>query len=212
MTLVEVAVAVGILAIILGGILASLMQMRRLAAVSVAQNAALTIVQGYIEQLKNMSLQQFVNADPADSQNNPRLTVSFVLPTLKDSSATVIPLTATPSGVTLTGSPWGTTPTGVYDNLQTFDMDSRAIPGMDTWATIWPGANTSLTPYPTTVPGKTDLCMNFWVQITDLTPTSSSQCKAYSVVIYYTYRYRDGNRVKYIMDSVRTIRSAVQTF
>ena len=215
MTLVEVAVAVGILSIIVGGILASLLQMRRLAAVSVSQNAALTIVQGYIEQLKNMPLQQFVNADPADSQNNPRLTVSFVLPTLKDQSATVVQLSTTPSTVamaTLTGATPGVTPAGVVDNLQAFDMDSRAIPGTNTWQTIWPGANSSTTPYPSATPGKTDLCMNFWVQITDLTPTSAAQCKAYGVVIVYTWRYLDGARIKYNLDYVRTIRSVVQTY
>jgi type II secretory pathway pseudopilin PulG len=215
MTLVEVAVSIGILAILLGGILASLIQMRRLAAVSVSQNAALTIVQGYIEQLKNIPLQQFVNANPADAQNNPQLNVSFTLPTLKDTSTTVISLRTTPNTVpitTLTGATPGVTPTGVVDNLQAFDMDSRDVPGMDTWASIWPGANYALTAYPTTVPGKTDLAMNFWVRIEDLTPTSSAVCKAYGVVIVYTVRYRDGNRIRYKLESVRTIRSAVQTF
>ena len=91
-------------------------------------------------------------------------------------------------------------------------MDSRAIPGTDTWATIWPGANTTLTTYPTTVPGKTDLCMNFWVRIEDLSPSAPSVTKAYGVVIVYTYRYRDGGRYKFTQSSVRTIRSAVQTF
>ncbi len=215
MTLVEVIVASGVLAVMLGGILSSLIQMRRQAAAGVAQNTALTIVQGYIEQIKNIPLQDFVNSDPVDKQNNPRLTVSFALPTLKDQNATVIPLYTTPSTValtTLTGAQPGVTPTGVVDNLQTFDMDSRQIPGTATWATVWPGANSTLTPYPTTVPGKTDLRMNFWVQIADLSPTSSAQSKVYSVVIVYTWQYLDGGNIKYRMDSVRTMRSGVQTF
>lgn len=215
MTLVEVTVAVGVFAIIMVGILVSLLQMRRDAAISVTQNSALTIVQGYIEQIKNIPLQQFVNADTADTQNNPRLTVSFTLPTLKDQSATAIPLNTTPSTVTLAtlmGPAPGVTPTGAVDNLQSFDMDSRAIAGTETWASIWPGANSTLTPYPTTVPGRTDLRMNFWVQITDLTPTSPAQCKAYGVLIVYTWQYLDGKRIRYARDSVRTIRSAVQTF
>jgi type II secretory pathway pseudopilin PulG len=215
MTLVEVAMAVGVLALVLGGILSSLVQMRRQAAAGVAQTTALTIVQGYIEQIKNIPLQQFVNADPADRQNNPRLTVSFALPTLKDQSATAVPLYTTPSTVplhTLTGAKPGVTPTGGVDNLQSFDLDSRATPGAATWATIWPGANFSLTPYPVTNPGKTDLRMNFLVQISDLTPASSAQSKIYSVVIVYTWQYLDGNQIKYRMDSVRTMRSAVQTY
>lgn len=215
MTLVEVVVAVGVLALMLGGILSSLIQMRRQAAASVAQNSALTIVHGYIEQIKNIPLQQFVNSDPADKQNNPRLTVSFALPTLKDQSATVVQLFTTPSTValhTMTGAKPGVTPTGVVDNLQSFDMDSRNTPGTATWAAIWPGANSALTPYPTGLPGKTDLRMNFWVHISDLSPTSSVQSKVYGVVIVYTWQYLDGGLVKYRMDSVRTMRSGVQTY
>jgi hypothetical protein len=104
------------------------------------------------------------------------------------------------------------TPTGVVDNLQSFDMDARTNAGTTTWAAIWPGANTALTPYPSTTPGKSDLRMNFWVQISDLTPTASSKCKAYGMVIVYTWQYVDGNKIRYAMDSVRTVRSAVQTF
>ncbi|MBI5771526.1 MAG: hypothetical protein HZA93_27380 [Verrucomicrobia bacterium] len=215
MTLVEVAVAVGVLAVMLGGILTSLVQLRRQAAASLAQNSALTIVQGYIEQIKNIPVQQFVNSDPADRQNNPRLTVSFALPTLKDQGATVIPLNTTPSTVplyTLTGATPGITPTGVVDNLQSFDLDSRETAGTATWATLWPGVNTALTPYPTTVPGKTDLRMNFWVQIGDLTPAASAQSKIYSVVIVYTWQYQEGGVSKHHMDSVRTLRSGLQTY
>jgi type II secretory pathway pseudopilin PulG len=215
MTLVEVMVATGLLAIMLGGILSSLIQMRRQAAASVAQNTALTIVQGYIEQIKNIPLQQFVNSDPADKQNNPRLTVSFALPTLKDQNAALGSLLTTPSTVllsTLTGAKPGVTPTGAVDNLQSFDMDSRQAQGTASWATVWPGANSTLTPYPATVPGKTDLRMNFWVQISDLSPSSSAQSKVYSVVIVYAWQYLDGGIIKYRMDSVRTIRSGVQTF
>jgi hypothetical protein len=54
--------------------------------------------------------------------------------------------------------------------------------------------------------------MNFWVQISDLTPTAAPRCKAYGLVIVYTWQFMDGTRTRYGMDSVRTIRSAVQTF
>lgn len=215
MTLVEVATAMGVMSIMIAGVLAAFMQTRRLASASVAQNCAITIVQGYIEQLKNMPLQQFVNASPSDPQNTPNLSNSFELPTMKDQIDVNVELMTTPSTVsiaTLTGATPGTTPTGVVDNLQTFDMDTQVVAGTTTWATIWPGANTTLTPYPTTVPRKTDLRMNFWVQISDLTPTASPKCKAYGILLVYTWQYLDGGRVKYVTDSVRAIRSAVQTF
>jgi type II secretory pathway pseudopilin PulG len=215
MTLIEIAISMGILSIMMAGILGSLVQTRRLAASSVAQNCAVTIVQGYIEQLKNMPLQQFINSSAVDTQNNPNLTVSFSLPTMKDQTDTTVELLTTPSTVaidTLVNATAGTTPTGVYDNLQSFDMDSQSVPGTTTWASIWPGANTTLRAYPTIVPGQTDLRINFWVQITDLTPTASPKCKAYGLLIVYTWQYVDGTRIKYATDSIRAIRSAVQTF
>ena len=251
MTLIEVVIALGVMSIMLAGILAALMQTRRLASASVAQNCALTIVQGYVEQMKNMPLQQFVNASAADAQITPHLDSSFYLPTMKSpipppadtpapnrlkTTQTTVTLTAaTAAGLqtyytalaasvaTLTSATPGVTPTGVVDNLQTFDMDLVTSAATTTWAAVWPGANTTLTPYPvsdlttypnheTDPPRKTDLRMNFWVQIYDLTPTSSSKCKAYGFIIVYTWQYLDGGRVKYAMDSVRSIRSAVQTF
>ena len=136
MTLVEVAVAMGVMTIMVAGVLTAFMQTRRLAASSVAQNCAITIVQGYIEQLKNMPLQQFVNASAADTMNNPNLTVSFELPTMKDQTDTDVEIVTTPSTgatSTLTGGTPGVTPSGVYDNLQSFDMDSRSLAGTTTW-------------------------------------------------------------------------------
>lgn len=71
MTLLEVMFAVGILTVAFGGILASFMQSRRLTEGSVYQNAALTIVQGYVEQIKNMDINQMVGG--SDSSGNPVL-------------------------------------------------------------------------------------------------------------------------------------------
>ena len=215
LTLVEVITSLALLSMVISGVLASILQSRRSAAISLTQSCALTVVQGYMEQIKNIPLQSFVNAATTDLMNNPNLTVSFTLPTLKDATNTTIQLKTTPSSVaasTLTGATAGTTPTGVVDNLQSFDMDSRAVAGTDTWATIWPNANSTLTPYPSTIPGKTDLRINFWVQISDLTPTASPKCKAYGILIVYTWQYRDGKNTRYLMGSIRSIRSAVQTF
>ncbi len=215
LTLLEVITSLALLAMVITGVLASIVQARRSAAISITQSCAITVVQGYMEQLKNIPLQSFVNASPTDQLNTPNLTVSFTLPTIKDATNTAIQLVTTPSGIaasTLTGATPGTTPTGVVDNLQSFDMDSRATPGTETWATVWPGANSTLTPYPSTVPGKTDLRMNFWVQITDLSPSASPKCKAYGILIVYTWQYLEGKNKRYMLSSIRSIRSAVQTF
>lgn len=232
MTLLEVMVAMGIMSIMMAGILAALMQTRRLSAASVAQNCALTIVQGYVEQLKNMPLQQFVNSALNDQYLNPNISASYNLFTLKDQALPyrglnpTSQLWTTPPSVplsTLTGAtPLGTTPTNVVDNLQRFDMDNVAIATATSWSAVWPNANHAKAypaydsvNYPNDhngQPGSTDLCMNFWVRIEDLTPTATSMCKAYGYVIVYTWQYLDGGRVRYAMDSVRSVRSAVQTY
>ena len=224
MTLVEIITAMGVMSIMMASVLAAFIQTRRLAAASVAQNCATTIVQGYIEQIKGLTLKDFINS--TDSTNViPNLTVSYPLPTMKDptSGDAWIQLATTPSTVaatTLTGATPGISPTGAVDNLQSFDMDSRSTAGTNTWATAWPGhinnyPGTAPTTTPASnpnVPGTTDLRMNFWVQISDLTPTITPKCKAYQILLVYTWQYVDGGRVKYRMDTVRTIRSAVQTF
>lgn len=214
MTLVEVMVALSVMVIVLVGVLATFIQSRRLTAATLAQNCALTIVQGYVEQLKNLPLKDFVNASPTDPQDNPNITTSFTLPTIKDQESAAssdIELTTTPSTVDssllLNATP-GTTPTGAVDNLQSFKLDVDNAAGTTTWKAAWPNAKT----FPSTTPGTNDLLMNFWVQITDLTPSSSAKCKAYGVLIVYTWQFKDGVRVHYVSGSVRTIRSAIQTF
>lgn len=216
MTLMEVITALAIMTMIIGGVLATLLQTRRLGTASIAQSCAITIVQGYVEQLKNIPFKDFINGTGSQS-DIPQLSASYSLPTKKDqtSSDPINTIETTPPSIPastlLNGTP-GVTPTGVYDNLQSFDMDSTNTAGTTTWAAAWPGANTSLVPYPTNKPGANDLRMNFWVQITDLTPNATPKCKAYGILIVYTWQYIDGGKIKYAKDSVRTIRSAVQTF
>ena len=229
MTLIEVIMALAVMLILIAGVLATFVQSRRLSAASIAQSCATTIVEGYIEQLKNIPLFQFINGGGAQSEV-PQLGTSFVLPTMKDQVAghAWIQLATTPSTVsaaTMLNATPGTTPANVVDNLQSFDMDNRSATGTTTWALAWPNARnyppsppatpvtTPATPtYVANIPGLNDLRMNFWVQISDLTPTAPPKSKAYGILIVYTYQYIDGGKVKYVQNSVRTIRSAVQTF
>ena len=53
-TLVETAISMGVLAVLMVGVLSALMLSRRMTEGSIYQNSALTIIQGYIEQMKNM--------------------------------------------------------------------------------------------------------------------------------------------------------------
>lgn len=225
MTLVEVMFAVGVLTLVMGGLLATFMQSRRLTEGSVYQNAALTIVQGYIEQMKNMDIGQLVGG--YDAAGNPVLNPSsYSIPVYYDDLTLDALQTSTGTPVAISSVSSGVTPTGgaVVDNLKTFDMtkdlDATNMANVDdlsyamttqvTWQSVWPGAQN----YPVTTvrAGKNDLHLNIWVWIKDETVTAQRSSKIYSITVIYSWAYTDGGRVKYMSDVVRTLRSAVMTW
>jgi type II secretory pathway pseudopilin PulG len=122
-TLVEVAVAMLLLSMVIVGLLGSLMQSRRLTEASIYQNTANTIIQGYIEQMKNMEV-----SDLTQSPIRTRLDQT-TLDTLKPSPLPVI----NKSTVVL-----GTIPTGVEDNAKVFDINNTpGNPADDLRINIW---------------------------------------------------------------------------
>jgi Tfp pilus assembly protein PilV len=219
MTLTEVMIALCVLALAMGGTFAALMQSRRLTEGSIGQNSALTIVQGYVEQMKNMELTELVGG--SDGKGNPVLnTASYSIPTRLDESHTDPLLTSTGSPPALSSITPGVTPSGVVDNLKNVDMirdsSSTSSYSADTtgaattvqvpWNTAWPGAST----FPAGNVGATDLKINIWVWVSDLS-TSAAQ-RVYGVTLIYTSQYTDGGKVKYQLGTVRTIRSVVPTY
>jgi len=223
MTLIEVAIALSILALTLGGVLAALVQSRRLTEGSVAQNSALTIVQGYVEQMKNMELMQIVNAtsDPA-SGGVANLSGSFSIPTRYKEPPTSGSDNGQDPLQTTTGTPPalstltpGVTPTGVVDNLKDFPDNSGTQGATLAWSTLWPHAQNYPTPSSlvltsTAYPG--DLHLNMWVWVQDLSGTSANAATVYGITVIYTYQVLDGARTRYVMGEIRTVRSAVPTY
>jgi hypothetical protein len=225
MNLVQISITLSILALALGVVLMVLVQSRRQTEWSVAQNSALTIVQGYMEQMKNMALRDIVNAtmDPA-SDGMPHLGTSFTIPTRfkeppRDGSADVgkDPLqTSTGTPPSLSTLTPGVTPSGVVDNLKDFPDNSGPQGTAATWATIWPGRQndpdlTKVTA-PTGTPYPGDLHLNMWVWVQDLSGTTANATQVYGITVIYTWQYVDGKRIRYVMGTVRSIRSAVPSF
>ena len=218
MTLVEVLVAMTVLAVASGGIFAILLQSRRLTEGSVAQNSALTIVQGYLEQIKNMELKSVTGG--TDDDDLPVLdTNSHAIPTMLDSTIGDPLWTSTGSPPDLATITPGTTPVGVVDNLRGFDMfkdltdtssDSTdsgdASTSLVAWTTAWPNARN----YPATANvGRTHLKMNFWVWVNDLSGGTAHARRVFGITIIYTYQFLDGGKPRYHVGSVRAIRSMV---
>jgi type II secretory pathway pseudopilin PulG len=221
MTLVEVMIAASVLALATGGVFASLMQSRRLTEGSVVQNSALTIVQGYVEQMKNMELRDLLGG-ALDAKGNPILASgSYTIPTKLD-DVTADPLVRSTGAIpALSSLTPGTTPSRLIDNLKNFDIlkdstdttfdtsdTSYAYTTQVAWSTIWPGAAN----FPSTTVGRNDLKMNVWVWITDLSASGTAAQKVYGITVIYTWQYRDGGQPKYILGTVRAIRSTVPTF
>lgn len=221
MTLIEVVIALSILALTLGGILAALIQSRRLTEGSVIQNSAMTVVQGYLEQIKNMDLKDVVNANIDPSAGGvPNLAASFAIPTRFKEP----PASGTDDGVdslwTTAGSPPnpstltpGVNPGNAVDNLKDFPDVSGSSGTALSWSTQWPGATAppttnvmTCTAYPT------DLHLNIWVWVQDLTGTTPNAKLVYGITMIYTWQYQDGNKTRYVMGTIHSIRSAVPTF
>ncbi len=229
MTLSEVIVALFILSLAILGILGVQMQSRRLTEGSVYQNTALTIVQGYMEQMKNMSINSLLNPTPGTGV--PRLNVSFFIPALFSDTTTDNIWASTGAVPALSSITPGVTPigTGIVDNLRGFDMakdpsattetstDTSATTAQVAWTTAWPSAQAYTTATSngvvSTTTGKNDLHLNLWVWIQDLSGTTTANAKqTYGITIIYTWQYLDGGRVRYAMASVRSVRSIVPSF
>jgi type II secretory pathway pseudopilin PulG len=130
MTLLEVLISLAVLSICLGGILSTLGQSRRLTEASIFQNSTVTILQGYIEQMKNMEYDQ-VTVSPASGAS------TLTIPTLLD-EATPDPLTVSSGTPPSTLPAIGTTPTGAVNNSRVIDINNTpSNPNDDLNLNLW---------------------------------------------------------------------------
>ena len=213
-TIVEIAVSMTILALVMIGIIAVMVQSRRTTEGSIYQNSANTIVQGYIEQMKNMELSDLPyytregslvagsgtatdanlayylytsNALTAGPQSG--CTANNSIPTRFDES-TRDPLfisSGTPPDIA-TIRPGAAAPSGVVDNVKLVDINQTPSTNLD------------------------DLQIRLWVWIQDLTDGAVGATTVRSITVIYQWRVKDGSRFRYSIGTVRTIRSDVPTF
>lgn len=115
-TLIEVLISSLVMAILMGGVLALMTQSRRLTEGSIFQNSTITILQGYIEQMKNMEYSQ-VSLSPSSTST------VVTVPTLLDES-TPDPLTLSAGSPPASIPAIGVTPAGAVDNVKTIDINN----------------------------------------------------------------------------------------
>ncbi|HEY8933137.1 MAG TPA: hypothetical protein VIM44_07500 [Rariglobus sp.] len=197
-TLVELAIASTLLAIGVVGIFGSLLYARSMSEGSIYQNAALTAVQGYIEQMKNMEFADLpyttsagtaVAGSGATSTQVPTLLISTSGSTTVSSSDPLVISTATTipdlSTIDVTAS---TAQAGVTDNVKLIDVNSTPDNTAD------------------------DLRLNLRVWIQDISNSSVSATQVRAITIQYAWRSSAGQTGRVLRSSIRTIRSAVPTY
>jgi hypothetical protein len=191
MTLIELAVASTVLAIGVTGVFGSLLYARKMSEGSIYQNAAISAVQGYIEQMKNMEFNDapyitsggsVIAGAGATSTQIPTYSSANTLDPLIISTATTLPALSTIGITASTALP------GVTDNIKLIDVNSTPDNPTD------------------------DLRLNLRVWVRDISDSGSSATQVRSITIHYAWRDGAGGNTRINRSSVRTIRSAVPTY
>jgi Tfp pilus assembly protein PilV len=190
MTLIEICISATLLTIGMIAVLGSLLYARRMSESSIYQNAAVTVVQGYIEQMKNMEFTDLPYITAAGSVMAGSGATSTQIPTRLNASTTdplIISTATTIPSLTSMGVTAGSA-SGITDNIKTIDVSG--------------------TPDDTT----DDLRLNLRVWIQDISNVSESATQVRSITIQYAWLGGAGSKARLYRSSVRSIRSAVPTY
>ncbi len=185
MTLVEVVTATCVIAIVSTGLIATSILTRRLTEIAVYQSSVASIMQGYLEQIKNMPY-DLLPISPAAGANmaDAAYATQYSLPTQKD-DITADPLVLSPlSPLSPANLSPPTVPSTVYDNVKVFDVNRAG-----------------------------DLSIHIWVWIEDRTPSgygATQQCKA--ITLLYMWQIQDGSATRSYTGVIKNLRSLVPTY
>ncbi len=185
MTLVEVVTALGLIAMMSTSLIAASILARRLTEVAVYQSSVASIMQGYLEQIKNMPYDMLPISPAAGTDKTASSYVGlYSLATQKD-DVTADPLVLSPlSPLTPANISAPTVPAAVYDNVKTFDVNRAA-----------------------------DLNIHIWVWIEDRTPGgygATQQAKA--ITLLYMWQIQDGSTTRSYTGVIKNLRSLVPTY
>ncbi len=132
MTLVEVVAAMCLVAIVSTSLIATSVLTRRLTEVAVYHSSVASIMQGYLEQIKNMPYDMLPISPPAGTSITASL---YSLATQKD-DVTIDPLVLSPlPPLSPAGVSPPTVPANVYDNTKTFDVNRAGDLTIHIW--VW---------------------------------------------------------------------------
>ena len=185
MTLVEVVTAVGVIALVSTSLIAASVLIRRLTEVAVYQSSVAAIMQGYLEQIKNMPYDMLPLSPPAGTSMTTTTYIGqYSLATQKD-DVTADPLVLSPLPLLTVGNLTPpTVPSAVYDNSKVFDVNRAS-----------------------------DLTVHIWIWIEDKTPSgygATQQAKA--ITLLYMWQIQDGTTTRSYTGVIKNLRSLVPTY
>jgi hypothetical protein len=184
MTLVEIFVALCVIALVSTSLISASVLTRRLTEVAVYQSSVAAIMQGYLEQIKNMPYDMLPISPPASTSMVSPYATNYTLATQKD-DVTADPLILSPLPLlTVSNLTPPSVPSAVYDNIKIFDVNRAA-----------------------------DLTIHIWVWIEDKTPSGfGATQQAKGLTILYMWQIQDGTTTRSYTGVIKNIRSLVPTF
>jgi hypothetical protein len=200
-TLVEVLVASLVLAALIIGMLGVLIQSRNLTEGSIYQNSANTIMQGYVEQIKNMEFADLPYIDrngvavpgSVSGAATTLLTRGVRRVTGEDGVVENISDPLLISTTTTLPDPdallQANAPAGVADNIKLYDINNTPNNPAD------------------------DLRLRVWIWIRDISDPATDATNVRGITIFYSWRTNTtSSNARSFVGTVRSIRSAVPTF
>lgn len=190
--MVEIMVAGAVMGIMSLGMLQAMLQSRRVTEGSILQNSALNIMQGYIEQLKNMDYAD-LTVSPAVGAGSVEIDLTPDNELDNDPTDTSIDPLILPLQLSHGTAPTTVPAIGASAPLGAVDNERRV-----------------LIRYTSLTPTEADrITVNFWIWVKDLTGEVTDLSEAKSITIIYTYTVRDGGRIKRFRHQIRSIRTVV---
>ena len=187
-TLIEMAMGVSVMSVVFAGVMGAFVQSRKMTEGSIFQNSAVTVILGYLEQIKNMDFVEIPYYSGNTLMRGTIATNDDVLYTQLDSDTMDILRISTGTPITAGSVTPGTVPAGVVDNYKVVDINDTPDTSAD------------------------DLMMHIWIWIAPLDNPGSGVAAARSINVVYTWAFNNGNIQETNVESIATIRSAVPTF
>ncbi len=189
-TLIELAIGVTVLSVVFAGTLGAFVQSRRMTEASVFQNSATTVIQGYLEQMKNMDFWELPYYQAGTLMRGSISTTDPTIYTQLDSDVLDVLTISSCSPLTVANVTPGRVPSieGLADNFKRIDINDTPEISDD------------------------DLLLHLWIWVTPLDNVSTGVGPARSIHIVYTWSFNNGGISRANVDTITTIRSVVPTF